>query len=330
MADLSGLGADSCAVWTRGQALRLLRAGEVDSRVRTREWQGLWRGVYADGGFAPTPVQRAGAALLAAGGEVLLPTQRRRGGHPPRAVVAGRTAARLWQVPLLDDDDPATGALDHLHDDIAVDRHVRAQVCAGRTLHPHQLALGADEVVRLSNGLLLTSCLRTLVDLASLVTHEAHVCALDDALRRELVTREDLQRAVDDRRGSRWAPALAAAVDLADGRAESPAETLARLLLLPELPQLQPQVRLVRHGRVLARFDLADEGARFAVEADGKRGHAGPAMAAHDRRRDRASASSGWTTERVTWFELRRQQRALVARVRESYDAHLDRRRRLA
>src|SRR5207253_2398666 len=97
-----------------------------------------------------------------------------------------------------------------------------------------------------------------------------------------------------------------AAVALADGRAEAPTETLARLLLLPVVPSLVPQVRILdRYGRIVARLDLGDEAAKLAVELDGKRGHSGDAMVAKDRRRDRRTEAYGWWTERGTWYDVR-------------------------
>lgn len=111
--------------------------------------------------------------------------------------------------------------------------------------------------------------------------------------------------------------ALRWAVERADIRAESPAETLARLLLLPVLPGLTPQTSLVdSRGRVLVRFDLGDRDLRLAVEANGRAGHAG--MAARDQKRDRTSDSHGWRTERCVWSELRCQQDALVRRLAEA------------
>jgi very-short-patch-repair endonuclease len=105
-------------------------------------------------------------------------------------------------------------------------------------------------------------------------------------------------------------------VALADARAESPPETLARLLLRPQLPGLEPQVELFdQTARIVARFDLGDRRVRLAVEADGKVAHAGAAMVAKDRRRDRRTEALGWHTERVTWWELRCEQAAFVRRV---------------
>lgn len=117
-------------------------------------------------------------------------------------------------------------------------------------------------------------------------------------------------------RGQRHGAVLGRAAALADGRAESPHKTLLRLLLRPVLPALVPQVRLLDEAaRIVARFDLADDEIKLAVEADGKRGHAGDGMVAKDRRRDWRSEQLGWTTERFTWFDTRRRQEETRLRV---------------
>lgn len=315
MTDLSTLGATALGVWTRRQALLLLRPGQVDGLVRTGTWQVLWRGVYADGGYEVTAEQRGLAAVLATGAEAAVPPGP--GRTRLRAAACGRLAARVWQLPLIDDDDPATGACEHLIDDVAVDRHIAPQTYDKRRLIPRQPRLGRSDLVRLSSGLWLTTPLRTLVDCAALLQPEALVCAMDAALHREQVSTVALELAAHARGGARGAPTLRNAVERADGRAESPAETLARLLLLPVLPGFEPQVRLLdAAARVVARFDLADRAVRLAVESDGVRGHAGAQMVAKDRRRDRRSEALGWTTERVRWFELRREQETFVRRIR--------------
>ena len=135
----------------------------------------------------------------------------------------------------------------------------------------------------------------------------------------------DIEGAVRAGRGRAHSLALQAAVRLADGRAESPPETLARLLLLPALPGLEPQVELYDEAwRPVARFDLGDRSVRLAVECDGKAAHAGAAMVAKDRRRDRRTEAYGWRTERVTWFELRREQPAVLRRITGVHAARVD------
>ena len=329
MADLSGLGARSLSVWTRRQAGALLTPGEIASLVRTGVWQVVWRGVYSDGGFVLDAEQRAVGAVLAAGG-TLDPVPHPVTGEPQlRAAACGRTAARVWGFPLIDDADPSTGAEEYLLDDVAVARRVATARSGRRTLRPHEVRLGVSDLVRRPSGLWVTSPLRTLVDCARLLSVEALVCATDAALHRHQVTLAGLAAGAAAGEGRPGAPALRRAVELADLRSESPAETLTRLLLLPVIPTLVPQVELFDSAsRLVARFDLADQAVRFAVEADGKRGHAGTAMVARDRRRDRSTGRWGWATERVTWFELRRQQAALVQRVLEEYESQARRRGR--
>jgi very-short-patch-repair endonuclease len=63
-------------------------------------------------------------------------------------------------------------------------------------------------------------------------------------------------------------------------------------------------------GEVIARLDLADRELRLGVEADGAAYHRG--RAAQDRARD---LRTGWTIERVTWFQVRCQPEQVLARV---------------
>ena len=317
VADTSILGLTSCGVWTRAEALTVLTRGQVDALVAARTWQVPWRGVYADAGHELDAEQRAWAAVLAAGGAVA-----HQDGPRLRAVAAGRTAARVWALPLVDDRDPATGRWEHLMDEVAVVRRLPRQHWSGRELRPVRTTLRPADLVRLPSGVWVTSPVRTLVDCAGLLAPDALVCALDAALHTRLVTPQELELAVRARAGRPHCLAFGAAVGLADGRAESPPETLARLLLLPCLPGLEPQVELFDEvGQVLARFDLGDRSVRLAVECDGKAAHAGEAMVAKDRRRDRRTEAHGWRTERVTWYELRRQQSAVVRRLRDVHAA---------
>lgn len=314
------LGATTHGVWTRGAALAVLSRSRIQTRIADGSWQVLWPGVYADGGHEPDAEQRGFAAVLASGGEGQpFPGQQRRF---VKAVACGRLAARIHGFPLVDDDDPATGATERLLDDVAV-RYTAADLTAEqpdgsvRVLTRHRRAYRASEITRRPSGLYVSSPLRTLVDCAGLLAPDALVCALDDALHRHVVTPDQLAAVLVERAWCSHVVALRRAVSLADGRAESPGETLARLLLLPVVPGLVPQTRLYDgRGRVLARFDLGDDELRLAVEADGKAGHAG--MAAKDQRRDRRSDGYGWRTERCMWFELRRQQEQLVRRVAEA------------
>lgn len=305
--DLSTLGASSGGVWTRGQALAVVSADVLRGHLYDGTWRRLLPGTYTDGGFEPDAAIWGWAVLLSAG---------------EQSVLCGRSAARVWGLPLIDDDDPATSAHEADDHDVAVVHHRGARTwapagsSAGGVVHRRQLSLSRDDVVLHASGMRVTTAVRTLRDLAAVVAPDALVCAVDHALHAGLVTAQALAGEALRARGSRQAPAFRLALEQSDAGAESPAETLARLLLRPHLPGLRTQVRVLQAwGEVIARFDLADEELLLAVEADGKRGHAGRQMVARDRRRDRRTEALGWHTERVTWFELRRQQSAVVRRV---------------
>lgn len=302
------LGSRTAGVWTAAQARACgLSEGAIARRVAGGLWQRLHRGVYCDGGVDPSPLMRGWAAVLA------------RGGHG-KAWAAGRTLARMLELPLIDDDDPATQTYDRVHDDVVLlDGH------PGRTgtLHASRssFVVGTDTV--LVGGCPTLTLARALPGLAAVLTLEALVCLLDAALHGDQLTVEQLAAAVQRESGRRQAVALRRAAALADGRAESPNETLARLLLQPSLPGLVPQVPLLDgRGRLVARFDLGDEQRRFAVEADGKRGHSGEVMRAKDGRRDKRAGRVGWATERVTWSELRTRQDATLRRVVDAAEEH--------
>ena len=319
MVGLDELGGASCGVWSRRDALTVVSKDVITRLLADGIWQRPWPGVLADGGFCLSDLQVAVATNLASGGSLggSLPAEQPASART--AVTCGRSAARVLGVPLIDDDDPATGAHDAQHHDVAVWNRTRALVRDdGQVLHRHRLALARTDVGRHVSGLWITTHVRTLWDLTSLVSHEALVCAIDHCLHRGTVTEEALRAYAATHRHHASYEAFVRALDLSDGRAESPAETLARLLLLPVLPDLVPQVRVFVRDRLVAVLDLADEDLLLAVEVDGKRGHAGEEMAAKDRRRDTTTADQGWWTERVTWYELRCRQEDVVRRVMQA------------
>jgi hypothetical protein len=298
---IAALGAGTRGVWTTGQALAAgISESGIARRVDAGEWQPLRRGTYCDGGVVADAVMHGWSAVLSRGG---------RG----RALATGRTTVRLLRLPLIDDRDPATGASDAVHDDVAV--FGSARVGTRGTLHVTRPSLQKGDR-RLIDGCPSMSLARALPGLAGVLSFEALVCVLDAALHRERLTPAALEGVLTRFSGCRHLATLRRAVKVADGRAESPHETLTRLLLLPVLPGLVPQVRVRdAYGRIVARLDLGDEELRLGVEADGKAGHAGDSMAAKDRRRDATTGRLGWTTERITWLEVRRQQEATRRRV---------------
>jgi len=305
MSDFSALGARTAGVWTRREALALMSPGHLRARLESGEWQILLPGLYTDDGTSPTALQRAEAVARSCG---------------PSGAAAGRTAARVWGLPLVDDEDPATGAVQHLEDDGACRSSYRELRHGRRTVHRALVELSPDDV-ELVTGTRVTCVRRTVQDLAVLLAPDALVCVLDHVLHHRLADRRTVPAWALERSWLPGAAALRDGVRRADGRAESPLESLVRVALLPVLPHLEPQVEVgdASH-RPVARLDLADRGCRFGVEADGARRHAGPDAAARDRWRSEQLARLGWQLSRVSWHDVRRRQEELRQRVLREHD----------
>ncbi len=141
-----------------------------------------------------------------------------------------------------------------------------------------------------------TAPARTLVDCAREWALEDAVVAMDAALDAELLTHPELTAAVLAE--THWVRIgdAARAAGLADGRAESPLETLGRLRILRSglpSPELQVEIRDARG--LVGRVDAWYEGAAVAVEFDG--------LVEYEDPRD------GRSPARVLWEEKRREDR---------------------
>lgn len=149
-----------------------------------------------------------------------------------------------------------------------------------------------EEDREIVDGLARTRVVRTLSDLRGL-SRAALVSLLDSALQQGRCPLADLQAV----------PALATALALADGRAESPLETRLRLVLVAAgLPPEELQYVLSSpNGRFLGRLDMAWPSRRLAVEADGRQTHDELSALYRDRERQNDIVLAGWTVLRFTW-----------------------------
>lgn len=180
-----------------------------------------------------------------------------------------------------------------------------------RIAHPevvvHQLVIPSEQFARV-HGMTATGPLRTLADLTLRVDRFSAVSVLDSALNRRLVTADDLcalPRLILGRRGAVAARAFLAE---ADGRAQSPLETRARLRCVdgrvpPDVLQLE-----IRDddGYLLGIGDLGWRGHRIIAEADGRTPHGPPDAVYADRRRQNRLVNAGWTVLRFTWQDTLR------------------------
>ncbi len=148
-----------------------------------------------------------------------------------------------------------------------------------------------------------------IVQSAALAGITAGVAAADAALHTGQVTKDDLEIAL---RIARLGPGRAdarAVVDLADGLAESPGESWARVLFGSlGLPKVEPQV-VIRdgQGRFVGRVDFLFRAQRTVVEFDGLVKYAGAdgrQALIDEKRREDALRSLGFQVVRLTWRDL--------------------------
>ena len=145
---------------------------------------------------------------------------------------------------------------------------------------------------------------------------------LDAALRSGHCDLADLSRAVVAQRGRRGVVKVRQLLPLANGRAESPMESEARLVMIDgglPIPVLQYEVVDAR-GR-LRRLDFAWPQLRVAAEYDSGEWHVGTEALPRDREKLAALQDLGWIVVPIVANDVRRQPSKLVDRIR----AHLDR-----
>ncbi|GAA2151272.1 hypothetical protein GCM10009844_33230 [Nocardioides koreensis] len=154
--------------------------------------------------------------------------------------------------------------------------------------------LEPQDVVEL-HGLRVTTPLRTAWDLGRVRWTEPAISALDAMLRLDVFSREELLAGVERFRRMRWITTLRTMAPLADGRSESPGESVLRLRWIEcSLPAPTPQYEVFRGGRLLARLDLANPELRFAAEYDGAEWHSSPEQQQHDSLRRADVSHEDW------------------------------------
>lgn len=257
-------------------------------QLRSSAWIRLRHDVYADARLVRDHALACRAAVLRL---------------PPCATIAGSSAAYLLGV-------------EHaarFTDDVQV--IVPTTVRIGRQQGLRVRTTDLDPVdITTGDGLVHTSAVRTAWDVGCSPDVTTAVTIIDTMLRRALVTPESLREVLDryaDRPGNRRA---AFAFRLADGRAQSPPESVLRVrLILAGLPAPVPQwpVRL-RSGLVL-HLELAWPEFKVAVVHDGQRHD--DAGYLHRERSLNQLAADGWLVLQVTGRRLSRDFRAVLREV---------------
>lgn len=264
-----------------------LASGTLSVRTLRNDYVAIYPGVYVPRWAEVSPAQRARAAWL---------WSRRRG------VLAGLSASALHGSKWIEKCEPAE--LSHSNNR------------APWTLQVHNDRLRPDEIVEI-DGLAVTTAARTVFDLGRRLPETDAVQRIDALMNTTGLTCAQIDDAASRRGRSHGIRALRSVIPLLDGGAESPYETLTRLMLVRAgLPPPRTQVRVEdEFGSLVAYVDMAWPEKRVAVEYDGAQHWTDPRQRRRDIERLAALEAMGWIVIRIS-SDMLRTPAAVVMRVR--------------
>jgi hypothetical protein len=274
-------------------ASEALASGRLTRRELDRAYTKLFRNVHARNGVELTARDMAVAAWLWSGRS---------------ATVAGCSAAAVLGSRWVDACEPA--------------ELIRANRRAPRGILVYSDALTERDVCRVGE-MRVTTPARTAFDIGRRQPLLVAVPRIDALLRVSGVAVADV-RAVSDRNpGVRGIRNAARALDVADAGAESPPESLTRILIvMAGLPQPQTQIVVTDDcGNPIYRLDMGWPQDKVAIEYDGAQHWTDPAQRARDIERLEFLAAQGWTIIRISWTQLRDQPKSVVERVAKALGA---------
>lgn len=279
--------ADSGVASTR-QLLAVISRRHLRTLVHNGQLIRVQHGIYA--AVAPDHLARLHAMDLRIG---------------ERAVACMHTAAALYGF----DTDPDA----RLH---ILDPGVRIRPSTDLMVHQR---LGAP--LALVDGRLATAPAWTAIELARTFRRPRALAVLDAALRSGRCTPADLASAVALQKGRRGIVAVRALLPHADGRAESPMESEARLVFIDgglPLPELQFEI-VDRQGR-LWRVDFAWPDFGVVAEYDSMQWHATADALRHDRMKVARLHEIGWASVPLVVDDVRKNPEELVARMQTLFE----------
>lgn len=265
------------------------------ARVKSGRWVPLYDGVYRMGGAPPTWRSDLLAACLAA---------------PSTAAASHCSAAALRELP--------AGRTD-----------ITELLCTRwhRTRHAglvvHESLVIDDEDLDEVDGIPCTSTARTLYDLARKLSPALLDANIDAALRRELVSIDELRRAsarlaTKGRPGGlKFRTSVSARTGTTSLPESVPERLLAEMLVRQGLPAPEHQfVVRAEEGRFIARVDLAYPEWRIVIEYDSVEHHTGTAAHLRDSARRDAIGDQDFTVLTATVADLRDRGERLTGLIR--------------
>ncbi|MCB0932135.1 MAG: DUF559 domain-containing protein [Mycobacterium sp.] len=262
-------------------------AGKLSARQLRRHFVAVYPGVYAPRAVELSAAQRARAAWL---------WSRRSG------VLAGLSASTMLGAKWIEGDSPA--------ELVHTNRRPPPMILV-------QTAVLPDNETTAVDGMTVTTAARTAFDLGRRLSVRQGVQRIDALMNATRLTVHEVVAVVDRHPGVRGLNRLRRVLELVDGGAESPYESLTRLMLVQAgLPPPQTQVRAVdEFGFTVAFLDMAWPEKRVAVEYDGAHHWTDPRQRRRDIERLAALESLGWIVIRIS-SDMLRTPAAVVARVR--------------
>ena len=291
-ASLTSIASRQHGVFTAQQARHAGFSNDaIKYRVRTGSWRAIDYGVYAAAGTPDTWHRRLLAACL---------------GGP--AVASHRSAAALWSFP----------GFGRSMIEVTAVRHRRRY--PGDVVWHESLILERRDVTEL-DSIPCTDAIRTLIDLGSVCESATLVTALDDAVRRNLVTIDAVSRRLEmlgpRRRGSGQIRQALKRRPSTSPIPESVLESRFEVLIVAAgLAQPERQYDIFdADGSFIARVDFAYPEARLAIEVDGLRYHGGSESWRRDLDRQNRIVVMGWLVLRFTSADLELRPREVAAAI---------------
>ena len=192
-----------------------------------------------------------------------------------------------------------------------LDPGVRMRPTRGLMVHQR---IGAP--LRRVEGRLATAPAWTVVEIARTLRRPRALATLDAALHLGACTAGELRAAIREQKGRRGIVKVRQLIDHADGRAESPMESEARLVFIDgRLPMPELQYTIVDRYAKVWRVDFAWPEALVVAEYDSVEWHGGREGLLHDRLKTARLQECGWTTIPMTVDDIRRDPVGLTDRV---------------
>ena len=242
-------------------------------------------------------------------GEQLLRTLASLAVSGPGAVVSHQSAAQLYHIDLLG------GPAPH----VTLTRSPERGSHSRKGIHLHLADLPAEHVTA-SAGFSMTTPARTVIDLAREIDFQAGVVAADSALHRKLTTKEELRAVLPACHRWRGVRRAAEVVEFADQRAESPLESIARVVFRDcGLPPPDLQVWLGGVVEPVGRVDFYWKRYRTVVEVDGDLKYKDPTRAKMQLKRDALLRADGYEVVHFDWQEVTGPPEYVAAIVRAAF-----------